>query len=84
MRLYTPDITKIMQKPTQRKQAREPLNIDVDDIDYKNIELLRKVISNYAKILPAKRTGANAKLQRKLAGAVKRARFMALLAFTKR
>lgn len=64
--------------------TREPLTMASEEIDYKNLELLRKVISNYAKILPAKRLGVSAKLQRKLAQAVKRARFMALLPYTRR
>ncbi|MBI2415270.1 MAG: 30S ribosomal protein S18 [Candidatus Kerfeldbacteria bacterium] len=62
----------------------EPLNITIEDIDYKNLELLRRVISNYAKIFSGQRLGVNAKLQRKLAQAVKRARFMALIPYTRR
>lgn len=58
--------------------------IDYDEIDYKNVELLRLIISNYAKILPGSRTGATARMQRKLANAVKRARFMALVPYTRR
>ena len=54
------------------------------DIDYKDADTIKKFTSNYAKILPAKRMGACAKHQRKLAQAVKRARFMALLPYTNR
>lgn len=54
------------------------------EIDYKNIQQLQRFISNYSKILPRKRTGACAKHQRKLAKAIKRARFMGLVPFTNR
>jgi len=52
------------------------------EIDYQDIELLRRFISSQAKILPPKRTGTCAKHQRKLAKAIKRARIMGLLPFT--
>lgn len=54
------------------------------DIDYKNIAQFQGLISNYAKILPRKRTGTCSTHQRKLAQAIKRARFMALIAYTNR
>ena len=62
----------------------EPLNITIDDIDYKNYQMLRKVTSNYAKILPAKRTNMTAKMQRKVSREIKRARFMALLPYVRK
>lgn len=51
-------------------------------IDYKDTELLRKFISSYGKIVPRKRSGVSAKYQRKLATAIKRARYMGLLPYT--
>lgn len=54
------------------------------DINYKDIKALQKFISSYAKILPRKKTGVCSKHQRKLAQAIKRARFMALIPFTTR
>ena len=54
------------------------------DVDYKDIRVLQKLISGYAKILPTKKTGICAKHQRKLATAIKRARFMALIPYTTR
>ena len=54
------------------------------EIDYKEIRVLQKFLSSYAKILPRKKTGICSKHQRKLAMAVKRARFMALIPFTTR
>ena len=56
----------------------------VREIDYKNFELLSKYISHTAKIDPRKRTGCCARHQRKLAQAIKRARFLALLPYVQR
>jgi small subunit ribosomal protein S18 len=50
-------------------------------IDYKQIELLRRYISEGGKIRPRRETGACAKHQRLVAKAVKRARHMALFPF---
>ncbi len=74
-----------MQKNLHKsKVQRDPLVVIPDQINYKNLPLLRRVISNYAKILSAKRIGVSAKIQRQLTQAVKRARFMALLPYTRR
>ncbi|MGP1413762.1 MAG: 30S ribosomal protein S18 [Bacillales bacterium] len=52
-------------------------------IDYKDIDLLKKFISiTTGKISPRRITGTSAKYQRKLAVAIKRARYMALLPYT--
>ena len=53
-------------------------------IDYKNIKLLQNSITEGGAIMPRKGTGFNAKEQRMLAKAVKRARFLALLPYTSR
>jgi small subunit ribosomal protein S18 len=52
-----------------------------DPIDYKDVELLRKFITERGKILPRRITGLTAKQQRDLTKAIKRARFLALLPF---
>ena len=51
-------------------------------IDYKEIDALRRYITDRGKILPRRVTGNCAKCQRKLSVAVKRARALALLPFT--
>lgn len=56
----------------------------IREIDYKNIELLRRFISTYERILPKRKKGTCSKHQRKLAKAIKRARIMALLPFVKK
>jgi len=53
----------------------------ITHIDYKDVDLLRKFISERGKILPRRVTGTSAKYQRKLTRAIKRARQMALLPF---
>ncbi len=55
----------------------------IEHIDFKDVELLKKFITERGKILPRRVTGTSAKYQRKLAIAIKRARHMALLPFVK-
>jgi small subunit ribosomal protein S18 len=52
-----------------------------DPIDYKDVELLRKFITERGKILPRRITGLTAKQQRDLTQAIKQARILALLPF---
>ena len=51
-------------------------------IDYKELDTLRRYITDRGKILPRRVTGNCAKCQRKLSAAIKRARVLALLPFT--
>ena len=51
-------------------------------IDYKDVAKLRKFISERAKILPRRHTGACTRHQRELTISIKRARHLALLPFT--
>jgi len=57
---------------------------NLKEIDYKETELLRRFISRQAKIIDPRFTGTCAKHQRKLAQAIKRARYLGLLPFTRR
>ena len=50
-------------------------------IDYKDVKLLQKYISERGKIVPSRITAVSAKKQRELAKAIKRARQIALLPF---
>ena len=52
-----------------------------EPIDYKDVDLLKKFITERGKILPRRLTGLTAKQQRDLTNAVKRARIVALLPF---
>lgn len=56
----------------------------VGDIDFKDVELLERYLTPWAKIKPASDTGVCAKHQRRLGAAVKRARFLALLPYVRR
>jgi small subunit ribosomal protein S18 len=50
-------------------------------IDYKDVKLLQRFISERGKIVPSRITAVSAKKQRELAQAVKRARFLGLLPY---
>ncbi|MGQ9798496.1 MAG: 30S ribosomal protein S18 [Ignavibacterium sp.] len=50
-------------------------------IDYKDVKLLQKFITEQGKIIPKRITGTSSKYQRQLAIAIKRARHMALLPY---
>ncbi len=80
--------------PKQRKKRRRPSAADarrrpkvselnkLDYIDYKDVALLRKYMSDRGKIRARRVTGASPKRQRELAIAIKNAREMALLPYT--
>lgn len=53
------------------------------EIDYKNVELLKKYITKFGKIVPSYYSGVCLKNQKKLSQAIKRARIMALIPFVK-
>ncbi len=53
-----------------------------EHVDYKDVEKLRKYISERGKIIPRRVTGNCAKHQRLLTEAIKRARYMALLPYS--
>ena len=54
------------------------------NIDYKDIPLLKEYIAENGKIVPSRITGTAAKYQRKLAEAIKVARYLALLPYCDR
>jgi small subunit ribosomal protein S18 len=51
-------------------------------IDYKQVEMLRRFVTEEGKIRPRRQTGTCARHQRALARAIKRARHLALLNYT--
>lgn len=55
-----------------------------EPIDYKDVDLLRRFITERGKILPRRITGLTAKQQRELTTSIKRARVLALLPFINR
>lgn len=54
----------------------------VGELDYKDVALLRRYLSDRGRIEPRRKTGACAKHQRRLSVALKRSRHLALLPFT--
>jgi small subunit ribosomal protein S18 len=50
-------------------------------IDFKDVKLLQRFVSERGKIVPSRITAVSAKKQRELAVAIKRARFLALLPY---
>ena len=54
----------------------------VQEIDYKDLEVLKQYITETGKLVPSRITGTKAKYQRQLATAIKRARYLALLPYT--
>ena len=76
-------------KDERRSKARRPRRrvcsfcVDkVEQIDYKEVDRLRRFLTERGKILPRRVSGCCAKHQRKLTQAIKRARIVALLPFT--
>jgi small subunit ribosomal protein S18 len=68
--------------PIPRKKANPLLPPDVKEVDYKDITLLRKFISDRGKIRSRRVTGLTVQQQRAVANAIKNAREMALLPYT--
>jgi small subunit ribosomal protein S18 len=66
--------------PPKRKFCRF-CQRNVREIDYKNVDILRKYVLEKGKISPRRMTGTCAYHQRKLATAIKRARLMALISY---
>jgi small subunit ribosomal protein S18 len=68
---------KFSGRARKRAEPEEPL-------DYKNVTYLAKYVSPQGKIMSRKRTGFSGQNQRKLAQAIKHARFLALLPYVGR
>ena len=54
----------------------------IEEVDYKDLNLLKQYVGETGKIVPSRITGTKARYQRQLATAVKRARYLALLPYT--
>ena len=61
--------------------TKEQPQTNIKLIDYKDTELLKKFLNPHGRVLNRNRTHLNAHTQRKLANAVKRARFMGFLPY---
>jgi small subunit ribosomal protein S18 len=67
--------------PSDRFRPRKYTRINVDEIDYKDLTLLRRFLSDKGKTRSRRVTGLSRKHQKQLAVAVKRAREIALLPY---
>lgn len=75
-----PNIT--IRRPFFRRKKASPFAAkDSAPIDYKDVKLLQRFVSERGKIVPRRITAVTAKEQRLLAAAIKRARHLALLPF---
>ena len=72
----------LVDSPYHRKRRICAFCVEkVEYIDYKDYEVLRRYLTEHARLRPRRQTGTCAKHQRALATAVKRARHLALLPF---
>ena len=73
-------------KAKTRTVRKDPLYVDGERpspmyVDYKDVELLKKLINRHGRIVGRRKTGCTAISQHAVTDAIKRARFMALLPF---
>ena len=76
----------IFNRARQGNQRRNPRHVGndvrIDEIDYKNIQVLSRFVDNYGRIHNRRKTRVTAKMQRKVTRAIKRARHLALMPYT--
>ena len=74
------------QKPKTKTVRKDPLFVDGERprpmyVDYKDVELLKKLTNRHGKIVGRRKSGCTSVSQHALTSSIKRARFMALLPF---
>ncbi len=75
---------KAQQAAAQAKPKGCPIKAaGIDYVDYKNLGLIKQYITRFGKIKARYYTGVSLQNQKKLARAIKRARFMALIPYVK-
>ncbi len=72
-----------MVKTGKQKRACYFKSNNIQHVDYKDVETLKKFLSSYGKIRPRRRSGLSSMFQRKVAKAIKQARIAGLLPFSK-
>ncbi len=83
---------KYRKKPSREENSNSPFDSkkrfcpfsqpNSPIIDYKDVKLLTRYLSEKGKIIPSRITGVSKKKQKILAKAIKRARFLSLLSYT--
>jgi small subunit ribosomal protein S18 len=81
-----PDAKFQKKRPKVRTKKKDPIFVDGKRprpmyVDYKDVELLKKLINRHGKIVSRRKTGCEASSQHAVAEAIKRARFMGLLPY---
>lgn len=71
-------------RPRRRRKVSYLTLNKIESVDYKEVNILRRFLTERGKILPSRQSGNTAKQQRMITQAVKRAREMALLPFVAR
>ena len=74
-------------KARARSKKKDPIFVDGKRprpmyVDYKDVDLLKKLINRHGRIVSRRKTGCSAVSQHVVTRAIKRARFMALLPYT--
>ena len=74
------------RRTTTRAKKKDPLYVDGKRprpmyVDYKDVELLKKLTNRHGRIVGRRKTGCSAVSQHAVTQAIKRARFMALLPY---
>ncbi|HUX60747.1 MAG TPA: 30S ribosomal protein S18 [Ignavibacteriaceae bacterium] len=70
-----------MKKEIKTKKVCRFTQNKVKYIDYKDVKLLQRYVTEQGKVIPKRITGTSSKYQRQLSIAIKRARHMALLPY---
>lgn len=78
-----------MAKPQRRRRPSQRIisrtckftAAGIEEVDYKDLDMLKQFITETGKIIPSRITGTKAKYQRQLSTAVKRARYLALVPY---
>jgi small subunit ribosomal protein S18 len=78
--------SKKRMKARARTKKKDPLFVDGKRprpmyVDYKDVELLKKLVNRHGRIVSRRKTGCSAASQHAVTSAIKRARFMALLPY---
>ncbi len=73
------------KKNTQQEEKKCYYCVNnIQFVDYKDVQTLRRFVSSYMKIAPPRRSGLCAKHQRKVARAIKQARIAGLMGYAPR
>ena len=71
-----------LRKPNQKRRKSCPFSApNTPEIDYKDLKVLTRYVSERGKIIPSRISAVSAKKQRELSKAIKRARLLALMPY---